>query len=86
MLFISNDGGAVFSILPELSNKSVVIIDTTRSNAEEYQARDTTAWWVVQIRDWFISKGKPFDPKDKKPILLGKSREMFVQKNMFLKN
>ena len=88
MIAVSNDGETVLSVLPKLPNKSVVIIDNAKyhSRQTEESRAPTSAWRVGQIRDWFTSKGKPFDAKDTKPILLGKSREMFVQKKMSLKN
>ena len=79
---VSNDGGAVLSVRPKLPNKPVVIIDNAKYNSRqtEESKATTTAWRVEQIRDWLPSKGKSFDAKDTKPILLGISREMFVQK------
>ena len=67
---VSNDGGAVLSVLPNLPNKSVVIIDNAKYHSRKTggSKASTTAWRVGQIRDWLTSKGKP--------IWLGKSREI----------
>ena len=69
-------------VLPALPDKSVVLIDNAKYHTRQTDEskRPTTAWRKDRIKDWLDEKNIPYDGKDTKPILLQKSKEMFLPK------
>ena len=61
-------------VLPALPDKSVVVIDNAKyhSRITEESKRPTTSWLKADIQEWLQKKNITFEPRDTKPILLGK--------------
>ena len=61
-------------VLPALPDKSVVVMDNAKyhSRMTEESKRPTTSWRKAEIQDWLTKKNIEFEPRDTKPILLGK--------------
>ena len=69
-------------VLPALPDRAVVVIDNAsyHSRLTDESKVPTTAWRKAEIQDWLRSKKKDFSEKDTIPILLFKSKEVFVEK------
>ena len=61
-------------VLPALPDKSVIVMDNAKyhSRMTEESKRPTTSWRKTEIQDWLTKKSIEFEPRDTKPILLGK--------------
>ena len=69
-------------VLPALPDKSVVLIDNAKyhSRQTDDSKKPTTAWRKDRIKKWLEDRNVPFAVKDTKPVLLQKSKEIFVAK------
>ena len=69
-------------VLPALPDKSVVLIDNAKYHTRQTDEskKPTTAWRKDRIKDWLDERNIQYDGKDTKPVLLQKSKEMFVPK------
>ena len=71
-------------VLPALSNQSVVVIDNAKyhSRQTEESKTPTTQWLKADIQAWLDKKKITYLPKDTKPILLQKSKQIVVEKSI----
>ena len=67
----------------KLPNQSVVVIDKAKyhSRQTEDSKKPTSGWRKAKIQEWLAERGVSFDPNDTIPILLMKSKSVFVLNN-----
>ena len=67
----------------KLPDQSVVVVDNAKyhSRQTEDSKKPTTGWRKAKIQEWLAERGGGFDPNDTIPILLMKSKSVFVLKN-----
>lgn len=73
-------------VLPALPNQSVVLIDNAKYHTRQTDdsKTPTSQWLKDDIRSWLDKKKIAYTPKDTKPILLMKSKEIVVPKKYAL--
>ena len=66
----------------KLPDQSVVVIDNAKyhSRQTEDSKKSTTGLRKAKIQEWLAERGVSFDPNDTIPILLMKSKSVFVLK------
>ena len=74
------------SVLPNLPDKSVVVIDNAsyHSRQTEESKNPTKKWRKAKIQDWLRQQSISFGKKDTIPILLSKAKERPLQKKFVL--
>ena len=72
------------TVLDKLPDQSVIFIDNAKyhSRQTEDSKKPTTGWRKAKIQEWLAERGISFDPKDTIPILLMKSKSVFVLKKI----
>ena len=75
------------TVLDKLPDQSVVIDNAKyHSQQTEDSKKPTTGWRKAKIQKWLGERGVSFDPKDTIPILLMKSKSVFLLKNCQLED